>query len=107
MSKNCLLAFQRHEHYTALSMMQTFQKDHVIILPHAEEYRRLYAVSLEEILLTLNDPELHEGLADERYTVEKSFATHRIYLYYYLTFPLQVKDNALYAIVDFIGFTNT
>lgn len=85
--------------------MQSFQEDHVIILPHAEEYRRLYDISIDEVVLTLNEPELHEGVSSGRYTAEKTSGSRRIYLYYFLTFPLQVKDNALYAIVDFIGFT--
>jgi hypothetical protein len=52
--------------------MHTFPKDHVIILPHAEEYRDTYTISLAEVLATLNEPELHEGLSNERYTAEKT-----------------------------------
>ena len=85
--------------------MSTFPKDHVIILPHAEEYRRLYDVSLDEILLTLNNPKLREGISSDHYTVEKTTGKHRIYLYYYLTLPLQAKQDEMYVIVDFIGFT--
>ena len=62
--------------------MSTFAKDHIIILPHAEDYRDSYSVSLSEVLATLNDPELHEGLANERYTAEKIIGKRRIYLYY-------------------------
>lgn len=86
--------------------MRTFPEDHVIILPHAEEYRRFYDVSLDEVLLTLNEPETHEGLSEDHYTVEKTYGMHRVYLYYYLTLPLQAKQDELYAIVDFIGFTS-
>jgi hypothetical protein len=46
--------------------MPTFAKDHVIILPHAEDYRDSYTISLPEVLSTLNEPELHVGLANER-----------------------------------------
>jgi hypothetical protein len=85
--------------------MRTFQKDHVIILPHSEEYRKLYDVSLDEILLTLNNPELREGISSDRYTVEKTYGSRRVYLYYYLTLPLQAKQDEMYAVIDFIGFT--
>ncbi len=85
--------------------MHKFPKDHVIILPHAEDYRDVYNISLDEVVLTLNEPELHEGLSDDRYTVEKTIGKHRVYIYYYQTLPLQGKHNELYAIVDFIGFT--
>ena len=43
--------------------MQQFTKDHVIILPHAEDYRDSYNISFAEVVLTLNEPELHEGLS--------------------------------------------
>jgi hypothetical protein len=46
--------------------MQTFAKDHVIILPHAEDYRDSYTISLAEVLSTLNAPELTEGVSNER-----------------------------------------
>lgn len=85
--------------------MSHFSQDHVIILPHAEEYRRLYDISLEEVVLALNEPEFHEGLSDDRFTAEKSFARHRVYLYFYLTLPLQAKYDELYAVVDFVGAT--
>ena len=86
--------------------MQTFTKDHVIILPHAEDYRDSYTISLSEVLSTLNEPELHEGLANERYTAEKTIGKRRIYLYFYQTLPLQTKQNELYAIIDFVGFSD-
>jgi hypothetical protein len=85
--------------------MRTFPKDHVIILPHSEEYRKLYDISLDEVLLTLNEPELNEGVTSGRYTVEKTISKRRIYLYYFVTLPLQAKQDELYAVIDFIGFT--
>jgi hypothetical protein len=42
--------------------MQQFTTDHVIILPHAEEYRDTYNITLSEVIATLNEPELHEGV---------------------------------------------
>jgi hypothetical protein len=86
--------------------MQTFSKDHIILLPHADEYRDTYNVSLSEVVLTLNEPELHEGLSNERYTAEKTIGKRRIYLYYYQTLPLQAQQNELYAIIDFVGFSD-
>jgi hypothetical protein len=86
--------------------MQQFSKDHVIILPHAEEYRDSYNISFSEVVLTLNEPDLHEGLSNERYTVEKTISKRRIYLYYYQTLPLQAHQNELYAIIDFVGFSD-
>ena len=86
--------------------MHTFAKDHVIILPHAEDYRDSYTISLSEGLSTLNEPELHEGLANERYTAEKTIGTRRIYLYYYRILPIQAQDHELYAIIDFVGFSD-
>ena len=88
--------------------MQQFPKDHVIILPYVEEYRQVYEISLDEVVRTLNEPEVHEGLSDDQYTAEKSFSNHRVYIYYYRTLPLQAlqgKRDELYAIVDFIGFS--
>lgn len=85
--------------------MHTFSKDHVIILPHAEEYRDVFTVTLDEVVLTLNEPDLHEGLTDDKYTVEKTIGNKRIYLYYYQTYPMQGKQDELYAIVDFIAFS--
>jgi hypothetical protein len=86
--------------------MQQFTKEHVIILPHVEEYRDTYTITLSEVLLTLNEPELNEGLANERYTAEKTIGKRRIYLYYYQTFPVQAQHNGLYAIIDFVGFSD-
>ena len=86
--------------------MHKFTKNHVIILPHAEVYRDVYTISLDDVVLTLNEPELHEGLSDDRYTVEKTTGRNRVYIYYYQTFPLQGKPDELYAIVDFIGFSD-
>jgi len=34
--------------------MYNFPKDHVIILPHAEAYRDVFTVTLDEVVLTLN-----------------------------------------------------
>jgi hypothetical protein len=85
--------------------MPQFTKDHVFILPHTEEYRKFYNISIEDILLTLNKPEVHAGLSSDRYTVEKSFGPYRVYVYYYLTLPLQGDKDEAYAIVDFIGYT--
>ena len=86
--------------------MQTFTKDHVILLPHAAEYRDSYNISLSEVVLTLNEPELHEGLSNDRYTVEKTIGKRRIYLYYYQTLPLQAQQHERYAIIDFVGFSD-
>jgi hypothetical protein len=86
--------------------MQITTVEYVIILPHAEDYRDTYAISLSEVLSTLNEPELHEGLANERYTAEKTIGKRRIYLYYYQTLPLQAQRSELYAIIDFVGFSD-
>jgi hypothetical protein len=86
--------------------METFTKDHVIILPHAEDYRDSYNISLSEVILTLNEPQLREGLSNDRYTVEKTIGKRRIYIYYYQTLPLQAQDHELYAIIDFVGFSD-
>jgi hypothetical protein len=40
-----------------------------------------------------------------RYTAEKTFGTHRVYVYYYRTLPLNSKADEVYAIVDFIGYS--
>ncbi len=53
----------------------------------------------------LNHPDTHEGLTTGRYTAEKTFDTHRAYVYYYRTLPLRGKSNQVYAVVDFIGYT--
>jgi hypothetical protein len=84
--------------------MQAFLKDHLIILPRAEEYRNLYGRALDDVLFCLNEPDHHEGLATGHFTAEKDFKTHRLYVYYYRTLPLQYLAEC-YAIVDFIGFT--
>ena|SRR6266571_4017147 len=85
--------------------MPRFTTDHVFILPHAQEYRRLYSVSVAQVLTCLNNPEAQEGLADDHYTAEKIFAGHRVYVYYYLTLPLEGDRDEVYAIVDFVGYT--
>jgi hypothetical protein len=61
---------------------------------------------IAHVLSTLNEPELHVGLANERYTSEKTIGKRRIYLYYYQTLPLQAKQHQLYAIIDFVGFAD-
>ena len=86
--------------------MPTFASDHVIILPHAEDYRDSYTISLPEVLSTLNEPELHVGFSNERYTAEKTIGKRRIYLYYYQTVPLQAQPHERYAIIDFVGFSD-
>lgn len=85
--------------------MHKFSKDHVIILPHAEAYRDVFTVTLDEIVLTLNEADLHEGLTNDKYTVEKTIGKKHIYIYYYQTSPLQGKQDELYAIVDFVSVT--
>jgi hypothetical protein len=85
--------------------MPTFSKSQIVILPRAEEYRTLYDVSLDDVLSCLNAPDRHEGLATGHYTAEKDFPGHSIYIYYYLTLPLQYLQEC-YAIVDFIGYTD-
>ena len=85
--------------------MNKFPKDHVFILPHSQEYQRLFTISLDEILLTLNEPDLHEGISEDRYTAEKVIGNRRIYIYYYLTLPLQGKENEVYAVVDYVAFS--
>jgi hypothetical protein len=79
--------------------------DHVFILPNAEEYRVLYSISLDQVLTTLNTPDTHEGLTTGHYTAEKAFGKHRVYVYYYRTLPLRGKTDEVYAIVDFIGYS--
>lgn len=86
--------------------MHKFSKDHVIILPHAETYRDVYSITLNEVVLTLNEPDLNEGLTDDKYTGEKTIGNKRIYIYYYQTYPLQGNQNELYAIVDFVSVTD-
>ena len=58
--------------------MQQFTKEHVIILPHAEEYRDTYSIPLAEVLLTLNEPELAECVSNDRYTAEKTIGGMRL-----------------------------
>jgi hypothetical protein len=86
-------------------MKPQFTKDHIFILPHADDYRRFYDLSIEEILDCLNTPDLHEGLATDKYTAEKAVGEKHLYVYYYLIHPLHAKDTQIYAIVDFIGST--
>jgi hypothetical protein len=85
--------------------MPRFTTDHVFILPHAEEYRVLYSIPLMQVLKTLNTPDTHEGLTTGRFTAEKAFGTHRVYVYYYRTLPLRSKTDEVYAIFDFIGYS--
>jgi hypothetical protein len=85
--------------------MLHFTADHVFILPHAEEYRVLYSIPQDLVLTTLNNPDTHEGLTTGRYTAEKTFGKHRVYVYYYRTLPLNGKADEVYAIVDFIGYS--
>ena len=86
--------------------MYHFTKQNVFILPHSEEYRNFYAVSLDEILTTLNEPEVQEGVSEDRFTVEKQFGKRRVYVYYYRTLPLQNRgEDALCAVVDFVSVT--
>jgi len=87
--------------------MPRFTTDHVFILPHAEEYRVLYSIPLHQVLTTLNSPDTHEGLTTGRYSAEKAFGKHRVYVYYYRTLPLNGKSDEVYAIVDFIGYSDT
>jgi hypothetical protein len=82
-----------------------FTRTHVFILPHVQEYRKLYDVSIEDVLDCLNDPDTHEGLATDHYTDEKTIKDYHIYVYYYLTYPIHSIDTEPYAIVDFIGYT--
>lgn len=85
--------------------MHQFSQDHVFILPHAHKYRKLYDVSIEEVLTCLNTPDTNVGLTTDHYTAEKAINGHHIYVYYYLTYPVQATDTQVYAIVDFIGYT--
>lgn len=58
--------------------MPSFQKDHMFILPHADEYRRFYDISIQDVLSCLNTPDTHEGLATDHYTaVEDLFPAHQ------------------------------
>ncbi|MGZ6302416.1 MAG: hypothetical protein ACXWPG_09740 [Ktedonobacteraceae bacterium] len=64
----------------------------------------LYSIPLRQVLATLNHPDTHEGLTTGRYTAEKTFGKHRVYVYYYRTLPLNGKADEAYAVVDFIGY---
>ena len=86
--------------------MHRVTKDHLFILPHAEEYRQFYDISIDDVLTCLNHPDTHTGLATDHYTAEKAMHDHHIYVYYYLTLPLQATDKEVFAIVDFIGYTS-
>jgi hypothetical protein len=79
--------------------MLRFTTDHVFILPHAEEYRVLYSIPLDQVLTTLNTPDTHEGLTTGRYTAEKTFAKQRVYVYYYRMLPLNGKNDEVYAML--------
>jgi len=85
--------------------MTRFPSDHIFILPHANEYRQFYSITHEQVLDCLNAPDTREGLNTDHYTAEKKLGDHYIYVYYYLTYPLQAADNEMYIIVDFIGYT--
>ncbi len=52
-----------------------------------------------QVLTALNAPDTHEGLTTGRYTAEKAFGKHRVYVYYYRTLPLNGKMDEVYAIV--------
>ncbi len=67
----------------------------------------LYSIPLHQVLTTLNSPDTHEGLTTGRYSAEKAFGKHRVYVYYYRTLPLNGKSDEVYAIVDFIGYSDT
>ena len=83
--------------------MRRFPKDHVFILPQAEEYRTFYGITRAQVLTCLNTPDTHAGLATDHYTAEKTIGAHRVSVYYYVTLPLQGNSDEVYAIVDFIG----
>jgi hypothetical protein len=83
--------------------MQTFPKHHIILLPHAEEYRAFYKITLNEIGEVLSAPETVAGLSDSRYTAEKTLGKKRIAVFYYQTLPMNGRPDEPYAVVDFIG----
>ncbi len=85
--------------------MRQFTKEHIFILPYAEKYRQFYSLSIADVLTCLNSPDTNEGLNTGYYTAEKAISDHHIYVYYYLTYPVQATDTQVYAIVDFIGYT--
>lgn len=88
-----------------MQQFKPFTKEHIFILPHAEEYRRFFDVSINHVLDCLNALERSEGLATDHYTAEKTINNRRLHVYFYLTFPLQANDTEAYSIVDFIGCT--
>ncbi len=59
------------------------------------------------MLETLNYPDTHEGLTTGRYTAEKTFGKHRVYVYYYHTLFRKGKTDEVYATVDFIGYSES
>ncbi|SRR6266567_4354688 len=87
--------------------MRQFTKDHIFILSHADEYRRFIDVSIKQVLDCLNALEKSVGLATDHYTAEKALKPRRLHVYYYLTYPLHTIDTEAFAIVDFIGCTET
>ncbi len=89
--------------------MYKFPEDHIIIIPHTQEYMEGYGVTMSEVVQTLNEPDVHEGLSDDRYTVEKTIGKRRIYIYYYHIVPTtygEKVDEQPFAIVDFVSATN-
>lgn len=86
--------------------MPEITRDHIFILPHSEEYRRFYDISLNDLLETLNTPDTHEGLPEGRYTNEKTFDTKHVFVHYYLTYPLLGDKDEVYAIIDFVGYAS-
>jgi len=84
--------------------MVQFTKKRVFILPHAEGYRKRCKVSVEDMLLILNEPEERQGLATDHYTAKRTVAGNLIYLDYFVTLPLQGEGEEVYAIVDFVGY---
>jgi hypothetical protein len=83
--------------------MTRFRKTHVFILPHAEEYRQHYHVSFDEILLTLNEPEEEEKVFDDRCSATRTFGNRRVMIDFYITLPLQIEQDSVYAIIDFVS----
>lgn len=72
-------------------------------MPHAEEYRQHYNVSIDDVLLILNEPEEQEGLASDKFTAARVFESSRVFLDYYVTLPLQGEGEMVCAIVDYVG----
>ncbi|GHO85230.1 hypothetical protein [Dictyobacter formicarum] len=88
--------------------MQQFTKHNVFILPHAQEYQNLYSIAITDVLTCLNAPDKKEGLTTDHYTAEKTFDKYSLYIYYYVTLPLRSRgDSDVYAVVDFIGFSES